>query len=597
MAAPRLALDTETTGLRPYHGDRLFSIIFSDGETAWYLNFQAYEGVEPEQVLLPSHLEALKPLFAREDIVWDLHNAKYDLHILWQEGIELKGVTHCALANARVEYNEHFDYSLAACAERIGQKKDETVENYVKEHKLHTEVALYGRKTDKRLHYDRVPLPIISAYGEIDGLVTARVARNQEATIQRLSDESPPTVPKVSHILHNERRLTKTIFRMERVGLKIDRPYCTRAAAYEQDRALRAITAFKKESGRDFKASPKLFAEVFGSEKDRWEFTEKGNPSFESDILKKFQNPAAKAVLEYRDAKSKSDFYLGFLYHADRDDVVHPNFNPHGAAHGRFSSSNPNFQNLTSEEDEEELKQEFVVRRAIIPRPGYILIMPDYDQMEYRMMFDLACQIVGYETPVVTEIKKGKDPHQATADTVTAMGTPLTRKRAKNGNFAFLYGSGVNTLAATIGASVDEARALREALIKATPEVKMLIDRVMRTARTRGFIFNWAGRRCYLTDPNWAYKMPNYLISGGCADVNKFALNLIDDRLQGMKSRLICTIHDENPVEVHESEIDVVPKIVHESMESIYPYKYLKLTCGMEWSDKSLADKKKGFPV
>jgi DNA polymerase-1 len=603
LKCPKLSVDTETTGLRPFHGDRLFSVIVSDGQTGYYFNFQPYPGLDPEQVLLPLHLEGLKKLFARTDVLWYLHNAKYDRHILANEGIFLPdNVTHCALALARVEYNEHFDYSLAAQAKRIGLEKSEAVEEYIDAHPkdCKTPATVKGRKADK--HFDRVPFDIIAPYGETDGIITYRVGDSQEKALQALADETPALVPKVTAILRNERRLTDTIFRMERVGLKIDRPYCTRAAAYEQDRAEKATQAFKRDTGRDFKASGKLFAEVFASEKDRWvwgEPTKTGqiNPSFESDVLKNFQNPAAKAVLEYRDAKSKSDFYLGFLYHADRDDIVHPHYNPHGAAHGRFSSSDPNFQNLTSEEDEEELKQEFVVRRAIIPRPGFLFITPDYDQMEYRMMFDLACQLVGYETPVVTEIKKGKDPHQATADLVTAGGTPLTRKRAKNGNFAFLYGSGVQTLADTIGAPVSEARALREALIKATPEVKFLVDRVARTARTRGFIFNWAGRRCYLTDPNFGYKMPNYLISGGCADVNKFALNRIDERLLGMKSRLICTIHDENPVEVHESEVESVPKMVKESMESVYPYKYLPLTCGMEWSATSLGDKKKGFPV
>jgi DNA polymerase-1 len=90
--------------------------------------------------------------------------------------------------------------------------------------------------------------------------------------------------------------------------------------------------------------------------------------------------------------------------------------------------------------------------------------------------------------------------------------------------------------------------------------------------------------------------MTNYLIQGGCADVVKVAMNRVDELLLGKKSRMVLTIHDELPCEVHESEVAFIPQQVKEIMETVFPYKYLPLTCGMEWSDKSLGDKKKGFP-
>jgi DNA polymerase-1 len=392
-----------------------------------------------------------------------------------------------------------------------------------------------------------------------------------------------------------------------------------RAARYEADRAEKAAQAFKAASGKDFKNSPKLFADVFGPERDLWEYTEEGNPSFKSPILQRFKHPAAQTILDYRDAKSKHDFYQGFLYHADENDVVHPTFNQDGAGHGRFSSSNPNFQNLTSEEiadcagcgrGVEEIPEacskcggtqfnprEFLVRKAIIPRPGFVFIMPDYDQMEYRMMFDVACSLLGYESAVVKEIKNGKDPHQATADIVTRMGTALSRSRAKNGNFAYLYGSGDRTLAKTIGSSVEEARALKRLMAAATPEVANYIAAISGTAEKRRFIFNWLGRRCYFPDPRFSYRAPNYHISGGCADVVKIAMNRIDDALRGRKSRMVMTVHDELPTEVHESELASVPREMKTIMETVYPSKFLPLTVGMEFSAKNLSEKTKGFPV
>jgi DNA polymerase I-like protein with 3'-5' exonuclease and polymerase domains len=594
----KLALDTETTGLRPYHGDRLFSIILaSSPDTAWYFNFQPYPGLDPEAILLPSHLDRLKTELLEASITrtWFIHNAKFDLAVLHAEGIELLGMVHCTKALGLVEYNEHQSYGLDASLERIGLKKDDRVERFITENKL-TEKRQGANQQYTHKFYNRVPYDIIVPYGLDDAKGCFALGVHQELTIGAVADATPPTLPNLRAVLQNEKRLTRTVFRMEALGVKIDRPYCLRAARFEADRAEKAVASFKRETGRDFKVSPKLLAEVFGDQRDLWDFTDKGNPSFTSDVLRRFKSPTAQAVLEYRDAKSKQDFYQGFLYHADRDDLIHPNYNQDGAGHGRFSSSNPNFQNLTAEEGQD-LEQEFVVRRAVIPRPGFVFLMPDYDQMEYRMMFDVACSLLGYESDVVKEIKNGKDPHQATADVVTGMGTPLTRSRAKNGNFAYLYGSGIATLAATIGSTESEARELKRLMAAATPEVANYIAAITGTAERRRFIFNWLGRRCYFPDARFAYRAPNYHIAGGCADVVKVVMNRLDDYFLQLKSRMVMTVHDELPIECHESELATVPRQVKDIMESVYPSKYLPLTAGMEYSTKSLADKIKGFPV
>lgn len=609
--ATDLTVDCETTGLRPYHGDRLFSVIIAtlvDQKIAsYYFNFQAYPELQPNAVLLPEHLQELKELFSDPSKTWSAHNAKFDMAMLAREGIEIAGTIHCTQAIERVVYNDHppGTYDLESCAARIGNQKDGAVERYITEHKLfsYTGPEKPGDR-EKLKHFDRVPFDIIVPYGETDTVVCHHLKKHQEAALEKIAHETPSNLPSVLNILKNEKRLTKTVHRMEQRGVKIDRPYCVRAARYEADRAQKSLDGFKAATGKDFSASNKLFQIVFADEKDKWLFggpTKTGqiNPSFTSEALGNFANPAARAILDYRDAKSKSDFYRGFLWHADQFDIIHPTFNPGGAASGRFSSSNPNFQNLTSEEEEQELKQEFIVRRAIIPRPGFVFIMPDYDQMEYRMMFDFACRMWGKETELVRKIKnEGLDPHQATADLVTQLGRmKLSRKIAKNGNFAELYGSGVATLAETIKGTRAEALALKDALREAAPEIRNLVDNVTTTARARGYVRNWTGRRCYLRDSNYAYKMTNYVMQGGCADVNKFALNEIDEYLLNLKSKVVLTIHDENPTEVHEDEVANVPYRVKEIMESIYPATYLPLTCGMEWSAKSLGDKMKGFPV
>lgn len=596
-----LSLDTETTGLRPYQGSRLFSIILTGTEDAYYFNFQDYDDVPPENTLPREWLKHLKPLLSDPSKTWFLHNAKFDMHMLAQDGLFIAGTLHCTKAQALVEYNEHQKYDLASCAGRIGFEKDDAVEAYISKNDLWEWESIPGKKKRiKNKFYAKVPGRIIVPYGETDGRITKKLGEYQRAKLTEIEAGLHQGWPSIQRLAANERRLTHTIFRMEHSGVKIDRNYCVRAAEYELGRIGNLEASFKRETGRPYAASNKLFQEIFQSEKDRWVHTDptktkpEGGWSFESDVLKTFTHPTAKTILGIRNAKSKSDYYHGFLYHADRDDMVHPTFNPDGAGHGRLSSSDPNLQNLTDEENSDE---EFTVRRVIIPPPGFILIMPDYDQMEYRLMLDYACTRVGHETELVKKIKAGMDVHQACAELASLQGTPITRSQAKTVNFLTLYGGGNEKLAGDLQCSVEQAKGIRHAIFMGAPEIKVFIRSVMEVAERRGYVFNWFGRRCYFPDTSKAYRAPNYVIAGGCADVVKVAMNEIDGYTQGLKSSMRLTVHDELPMYVHESEVATVPRRVHEIMESVYPSKFLRLTAAMEWSDKSLGDKKKGFPV
>lgn len=601
MVAPKLALDTETTGLRMYHGDRLFSIIIADSaERAFYFNFQPYGDLDPEFTLTGYHLEKRMPkLFERKDIkIWYLQNAKFDMRMLAQEDLFLSGPIHCTKAIGRVEYNAHYDYSLDGQLARIGLKKDDAVKNYVEVNKLWDWVEIPGKsKRDKALHYDRVPFKIIAPYGETDGTGTFALGEWQVNSItQQVLDEDsklaalPGGAPRERNLLKvlaNERKITQTVFKMEHTGALIDRDFCRRAIEYEGDKKLGFERAFKADTGSDYKSSRPLFERCFANEKTKWQFTEKGNASFDSDILRTFDSPMAKTVLAIREAKSKLDFYQGFLYHADRNGRVHPSFNPDGAAHGRFSSSEPNFQNLTDEEDA--VAEEFIVRRAIIPTPGFKLLSIDWQGMEYRFMLENACRLIGEETELVRLVKGGLDVHEATAIVASKSGIQITRKAAKTSNFLTLYGGGNQKLADGLACTLEQAKAIRSAIFEGAPEISRYIKWVSRKAETQGYITNWLGRRSWFPNRAFSYKAPNYHCSGGCADVAKIAMNQIDDLLEGRRSRMTMMIHDEFVFEMHPTE-DLLVHDIQEIMESVYPSKYLELLTDASWSEKSLGD-------
>lgn len=621
------ALDTETLGLRPYHGETLFSIIIAIEEeghvNAFYFNFNP----GTEGVLSDDHANSLLPLLSEPGLKWYLHNAKFDMHQLWcWKKVELQGDIFCTQALGRVEYNEHFGrgYSLDASLARIGLAKDDAVKKYVEEHGLKEKLEIPGKKDPYELHhYERVPLPIMLEYALADASGTYKLGEHLEQSILKKAAE--PGGSGIFGVRENEVYLTRTVWKMEREGIRIDGPYCKRAIEYELSKFNRASSEFRTLSGCDYKASNKLFEQVFASDKDKWEYGEQTktgqiNPSFSSDVLEKFSSPIAKEVLTLRDSKSKLDFYHGFLWHADHEGIVRPNFNPGGAATGRFSSSDPNFQNLTAEpihlctscghgHDEIVLecekcasanleKPEFLIRRAIIPRDGFYFGGFDFKAFEYRLMFDDAKMLVdeyyrnsGLNPPPIEYYSVMRDVKESGLDVHVATGKLLgiPRGKAKTMNFLLLYGGGVDNLAQSLGVSREEAYRLKQLYFQNLPYIQMMIAIISSAAKKRKWIKNWFGRRSYFPHSEYAYKAPNSRIQGGCADIVKIGMNRIDKRLEGMRTKMLLTIHDELILEVAPGEDDLLQECA-DIAANVYPQNYLPMACDIFKSYRSLAD-------
>lgn len=330
-----LSLDTETTGLMPFHGDKVFSTVLSDGVDSFYI-----EG-------MPIWLRGL---LARFDLKLYIHNSSFDLHMLTQTfGVEINCQIHDTLVGARIEYNDHMTYSLDDCAERIGLHKSDEVEKFIKENSLWEWQVIPGKKTRrKNKFFNKVDRDVMVKYACQDALITYKLGDYQDKRIRQI-DLLLPDAPKLYNILQTEKKLVPVVVAMENHGVLIDKEYCNKAIEHYTKVMKENEHGFGICTGHNYKASPKLFENVFASEKHRFTFTEKGNPSFESEVLEKFEHPAAKHILQMRNAKSRLDFFSGFLFHSDLRSYVHPSFKSGGTATGRFSSSEPNCLSVDTE--------------------------------------------------------------------------------------------------------------------------------------------------------------------------------------------------------------------------------------------------------
>lgn len=602
----KYSLDTETTGLRGYHNDKLFSIIIADAEAAYYFDFN---GTLPRS-LLP----LFQPVFDNPNSLWFIHNAKFDLMMLAREELFIKGTVHCTEAIGRVHRNNRLRYGLAFLASEIGESKSDKVMEYIKANDL------YRVENGERIpEFNRVPLDIIFEYACQDAIACRKLGLYQEEKIYGTETNGKP----LSVVMENERKLTPVLFKMERNGIKIDRGYVEAARDYERDRMKKARTEFEEITGKEFTDSAKVLAPIFDSMGEFYPRTPKGNPSFKADSLEGMTTPIAKLIIDFRDAQKKCNtYYENYLYYADKNGYIHANCRQGGTGTGRVSYSDPNLQNVNKESD---TTNPWLVRRSFIPSVGTFFLCPDYDQMEYRKMLEYAKQM-----DLIEAVKGGLDVHEATAQ---MMGVP--RNSAKTINFMLLYGGGIAKLCMAlfkptlpheillaIGriyiyemrsypdyphhmqlvsaipngvlqaniAELVKAHELLEKYFERLPAVKTFIRNVQKVAKDRGHIVNWLGRRSYFGPGVPTHKAPNYLIQGGCADDVKIAMVRVGALLEGKKSRMLLQVHDELLFEIFYGEEYLIP-LIKEIMEGAYPYKYLPLTVGVDYATKSWADK------
>lgn len=589
-------LDTESTGLT--EKDRLFCITLSNGRCSYYFNFNPSSGCLPDGILPKEYLKDLKVIFDNPESMWYIHNAKHDLKFLAKEGIEIHGKVICTEVRERVVRNNFFGskpYSLASCAKRRGLSKDESVDEYIMEHSLYTPTNIPGKKKVVQLkHFEKVPFEIISKRAEGDADLHFQVGTDQleRLKVMRAEDEAAGRQFTVENLASLEVDLTPVCFRMERKGVRIDEEYTKKALDFEEAQIKAAEREFELATGIPFSDGRGCLVASFDKLGEPYPKTAKGNPSFTEDVLEGMRTPVAQMVNKIRKHKKRaSTYYSSFIYFA-HNGVIHPNMRQSGTETGRFSYSDPNLQNVPKEEDDEEdRKKPFHVRACFIPpEEGWPLVSLDYNQQEFRMMLDYAGEL-----GMIKALNEGADPHDEVKN-----GVGCTRREAKVLNFGIPYGMGKDKLAGLLGKTPKEAQEYKEAWFGRMPKVKQFFHLAAKVGVQRGYVRNWAGRRCFLSDPSFDYILPNHLIQGGCADIIKHAMVKIDElqRTKKLRSYMDLQVHDELRFSWHPEEFSEILE-VKKIMESVYNSKHgMRFDCSVDHSFKSWGyfDKVKGEP-
>lgn len=557
--SPVVSLDTETTGLD--HRDLPFACIIADDREVFYFDDRVFPLFWSDP-----RFKAIMHTNRR----WVYQNAKFDMMMLERMDITPMGEQHDIAVQARIQRNDHMLYNLESQGKRIKDFKKDTVKEFIAKHKLYETRHNYFGEEYKQPQFDKVPLEVIQPYAEQDAMLTLKLYHHYNGLMD--ADDQ--------RVMDMERELTPVLYQMEKTGVLLSIPITQKAYYYEKNILEELKGTFESLTGVAYVNSAKSIQKAITHPLPT---TDKGNPSLTDDVIEDVlvsdasdrDKEILRLVQDIRHYDKRiSTYYESFLNKVSTFSTIHCNMNQAGTRTGRMSSSNPNLQNVPKEEDS---TAQFLIRGCFVPRIGHVFVSFDYAQMEYRMMAAYANQ-----TDIIHKVMNGVDFHQATADMFN-----VTRKTAKTLNFMILYGGGDAKLGAALGIVLAEARRLKLKYFMALPKVQDFVEQVIRTAKSRGYVKNWLGRKLH-TLPEFAYAAPNHLIQGGGADVVKTAMVRIANEMPELK--MILQVHDQLVFDMRPQEFFHIPRI-KEIMESVWEMNGMKLTVDVSWSATSLAER------
>ena len=571
-----ISIDTETSSLNPLEADLIgFSFSYAPNQAFYVpLAHKKVKGIKKE-----IFIKKIKPILEDPSIKKVGQNMKYDFIILKNNGIEVESVEDTMLLS----------YTLDAGNNRHNM---DTLSEIHLRHKTISYKELVGTGK-KQLNFSDINLDEATKYAAEDADVTLRL---YNLLLDRVNDEK---LNKIYEIF--EKPMIKLLAKLETNGIKIDDKYLKKLSKKFEERLKTIEKKIYKISGKEFNiGSPKQLGEIIYNDLKiaKLKKTKKGSLATNAKILEdlaltghKFPN----LILEWRQvSKLKSTYTDALQEHISKKTKrVHTSFLLAATNTGRLASSDPNLQNIPIKTlDGKE------IRKAFIAEKNNILISADYNQIEMRILADMAD---------VKELKKAfrnnQDIHTLTASQV--FNVPINkvneefRRKAKAINFGIIYGITQYGLAKQISVSNQEALDFINSYFKKFPEIKDYMNSTINTCRKQGYVSNIFGRRIHLrgiNDKNFSVRSfqeraaINAPIQGSAADIIRLAMIKIDKILEQDKTnntKMLLQIHDELIFECLKKDEVQIKKIIKEAMISVSSSEYHMFSVPLEVSINS----------
>jgi DNA polymerase I len=508
LPRPALGVDTETTGLNPYTGDRIRLIQFGDMHRGWSLPWVDWRGFA---------IEVLQRWQGR----YVLHNSLFDVGFIENE-------TDFRFDWSRIDDTRSMAHILNA-TRSTGLKQLAT--SLVDPRAASGQHLLKKMMAEKNWEWGTIPLdaPEYWAYAAMDPVLTCYLREVLLEEIQRSSAQAAYDV---------EVGCLPIVGQIQKRGIRVDLAYCNEAFlaldayTFKLNDWAREAYDCKLSSNDDLAMHLELAGETL------LERTATGKISVKKSVLEDLTHPLAVGALALRQTVKMKNAYFKNLMEYERDEIVHPSINPMGARTGRWSIGRPALQQMP--------KWSRMIRDAFVPREGHMLWSIDANAVEMRLLAHFA-----QEASMIEAVERGQDLHTFTAQLAYGVTepTPLQRTIAKRTGFARIYGAGNAKIAASAGISLEETEIFVRRYNEIFPGVERFITQTIDEGRICKQLEGVAYVRTPLgrferADDGKEYALVNYRIQGTAAEIMKRQLiELSSDK--EISDCILLSVHDE----------------------------------------------------
>lgn len=502
-----------------------------------------------DEFFQPSSM-ALQGILRDPDITKIFHNGVYDLDWIMNgpDHLEVYGRCEDTMTRETLLDSYAFSYSLDACCQRrgiVGKNKGETIDAWWTQN---------GGKGKAVEHLNQIPFGIVGKYCRQDCKATYDLFLAQQPLLEKenLLDANDIEV-----------RLYPLLMDMRKNGARVDINGIISLGDQLHDEYDNGVAELERKYGFQEGTlslnSAKDLEVIWRKERLPIEYTSTGKPSFAAAVLDDCQHPVAQQIKHLKGLVKTLSFLDGWMDLATGDHL-YPSFYPAkrddgGTVTGRWSSQNPNLQQVPARED----KHGKEIRSLFIPEEGCLLGAFDYKQIEYRVFTHFASGPGAKEAQKQFNENPDTDYHQMTIDLMewNDLGKE-GRHLAKNLNFGSIYGLGPKSFAVKFKQNLlhnhperdpdnlfPVAQSLMNEYFRKVPFVKPTCNKIMEVGRSRGYVRTLSGRRQRMPLDQGAYKLINYLVQGSAADLLKKGIVDAWDKGVFKVLKLHMQVHDE----------------------------------------------------